>query len=95
MRFLSVRDLRGKSGDVWRNLPVVRDMVVTSNGRPVAILSAVDESSLEESLGAIRQARAAAALTRLQHDAVTRGLDRLTRDDVKAEIRAVRRARSK
>ena len=95
MKFLSVRDLRGKSGDVWRNLPVVREMVVTSNGRPVAILSAVDESNLEESLGAIRQARASAALARLQREAVTHGLDRLAPDDVNAEIRAVRRARSK
>lgn len=93
MKFLSVRDLRGKSGEVWRTLPVVREMVVTSNGRPVAILSAVDEASMEESLSAIRQARAAAAVARLQQGAERRGLDRLAPDEINAEIRAVRRSR--
>ncbi len=95
MKFLSVRDLRGKSGDVWRTLPVVREMVVTSNGRPVAILSSVDESNLEENLDAIRQVRATAAVTKLQSAAASRGMDKLSADDVRAEIRAVRRARSK
>ncbi|HPF99849.1 MAG TPA: type II toxin-antitoxin system Phd/YefM family antitoxin [Kiritimatiellia bacterium] len=70
-------------------------MVVTSNGRPVAILSSVDESNLEENLDAIRQVRATAAVTKLQSAAASRGMDKLSADDVRAEIRAVRRARSK
>ena len=41
MRFISVRDLRGKSAEVWRDLVEEREMVVTSNGRPIAILAAV------------------------------------------------------
>ena len=48
MKFISVRDLRGKSAEVWKNLPTEREVVVTSNGRPIAILSAVNESNLEE-----------------------------------------------
>ena len=95
MKFLSVRDLRGKSGEIWRTLPTVREMVVTSNGRPVAILSAVDESSMEESLTAIRQARAAAAATRLQQGAERCGVDRLTSDEINIEIRAARRSRAR
>jgi len=39
MKFLSVRDLRGKSSQVWRELPEQKEMVVTNNGRPIAILS--------------------------------------------------------
>ena len=61
MKFLSVRDLRSKSADVWKGLSAEREMVVTSNGRPIAILSAVTEDSLEETLGAIRRSRAIAA----------------------------------
>jgi len=53
MKFISVRDLRGKSAKVWKELPAEREIVVTSNGRPIAILSAVSESNLEESLSAI------------------------------------------
>ena len=36
MKLLSVRDLRTHSARVWRELPDEGEMVVTSNGRPVA-----------------------------------------------------------
>jgi len=55
MKFLTVRDLRGKSAQVWRELPNEKEMVVTSNGRPVAVLTAVDESNVEQTLAAWRQ----------------------------------------
>ena len=54
MKFLSVRDLRSKSAEVWKGLSVEREMVVTSNGQPIAILSAVTGDTLEETLRAIR-----------------------------------------
>ena len=73
MKFISVRDFRGKSGEVWKNLPAEQEVVVTSNGRPVAILSAVNEANLEESLSAIRRARAAEAVMSLQRRSVERG----------------------
>ena len=41
MRFVSVRDLRGNSAQVWRLLADEKEMVITSNGKPVAILSSV------------------------------------------------------
>ena len=93
MKFISVRDLRGKSAEVWKDLPAEREVVVTSNGRPIAILSAVNESNLEESLSAIRQARAAEAVMSLQRRSVERGTDGVTMEEVDAEIRAVRAKR--
>jgi antitoxin (DNA-binding transcriptional repressor) of toxin-antitoxin stability system len=90
MRFISVRDLRGKSAEVWRDLVDEREMVVTSNGRPIAILAAVDESSLEAALRAFRRARAADAVAALQRASVARGDDDLTPEAVEEEIAAVR-----
>lgn len=95
MKFVSVRDLRGKSAEIWRDLPEEREMVITSNGRPVAILAAVNESNLEESLAAFRQSRAIDAVAALQRRSVARGVDKLTADDVAAEIAAVRAARAR
>ena len=66
MRFLSVRDLRGNSARVWRELPLEKEMVVTSNGRPVAVLTAVDEGTVEESLAAWRRVRATQAIADIQ-----------------------------
>lgn len=95
MKFVSVRDLRGRSAQIWRELPEAHEMVVTSNGRPIAVLMAVDESNLEESLTAVRRARAARAVATLQQDSVALGLDGLDQEDVEAEIKAVREARKK
>jgi antitoxin (DNA-binding transcriptional repressor) of toxin-antitoxin stability system len=93
MKFVSVRDLRGKSADIWRDLPDEREMVITSNGRPVAILAAVNESNLEESLAAFRQNRSIDAVASMQRRSASRGVDSLTAEDVEAEIAAVREAR--
>jgi antitoxin (DNA-binding transcriptional repressor) of toxin-antitoxin stability system len=95
MKFVSVRDLRGKSADIWRELPDEREMVITSNGRPVAILAAVNESNLEESLAAFRRARAIDAVASLQRRSVAAGADELTADQIETEIAAVRKARGR
>lgn len=95
MKFVSVRDLRGKSAEIWRELPDEREMVVTSNGRPVAILAAVSESNLEESLKAFRQARAVDAVAALQRRSVACGTDALSAQQIEAEIAAVRKARTR
>lgn len=95
MKFISVRDLRGKSAEVWKDLPAEREVVVTSNGRPIAILSAVNESNLEESLSAIRQARAAEAVMSLQRRSVERGTDGITMEGIDVEIKAVRGKRKR
>jgi antitoxin (DNA-binding transcriptional repressor) of toxin-antitoxin stability system len=95
MQFISVRDLRGKSAEVWKELPADREVVVTNNGRPIAILSAVSESNLEESLSAIRQARAAEAVMNLQRRSVENGTDSITMEEIEAEIKAVRNKRSR
>lgn len=91
MKFISVRDLRGKSAEVWKDLATEREVVVTSNGRPIAILSAISESNLEESLAAIRQARAAEAVMSLQCRSVERGTESITMAEIDAEVKAVRK----
>lgn len=93
MKFITVRDLRGRSGQVWNKLAREREVVLTSNGKPIAILSAVSEETLEESLAAVRRARAVAAVEKLQRQSVQAGTDKLSSAEIAAEIRAVRKAR--
>jgi antitoxin (DNA-binding transcriptional repressor) of toxin-antitoxin stability system len=94
MKFLSVRDLRGKSAQIWKDLPEEREMVITSNGRPIAILATISESNLEESLTAFRQARAVEAVAALQRRSADQGTNRITMDEIDAEIQAVRKKRA-
>lgn len=95
MKFISIRDLRGKSAQVWKELSDEREMVVTSNGRPIAILASINESNLEGSLTAFRQVRAIEAVSALQRRSAEQETDKISMDEIDAEIRAVRKKRSR
>jgi antitoxin (DNA-binding transcriptional repressor) of toxin-antitoxin stability system len=95
MKFLSVRDLRGNSARVWRDLPGEREMVVTSNGRPVAVLTAVNEGNVEQSLAIWRQVRATQAIAGIQRQSVQNGTDHLSIAEIDDEIAKLRQDRRK
>ena len=92
MRFISVREFRGSSGDVLKELLSEQELVITSNGKPIAIVSAVSEETLEDALRAIRRARAMAAVEVMQRQSAKR---RLATEDVAKEISAARSERVK
>ena len=95
MRFVSVRDLRGKGAEIWRRLANEKEIVVTSNGRPIAVLSSVSEENLEDSLTTIRRSRAMTAVSNMQLESVAAGLDKMTMEEINEEIRSVRKRRLK
>lgn len=95
MKILSVRDLRTRAAQVWKELPTEREMVITNNGRPVAILAAINEATLEESLSAFRQARAVEAVANMQRQSVEQMTSKMSSEKIDAEIRAVRRKRGR
>ena len=70
MKFLSIRDLKTKSSQIWKDLPNQKEMVLTSNGRPIAILSSINENNLEQVLSVFRRARATNAVSSIQYDSV-------------------------
>ena len=92
MKFLSTRDLRNRPGYV-RKLAQREDLVLTANGKPIAMLLGVEEDELEETAHAIRQARAQRALSRLRKEAARRGLDKASPGSIDAQIQAVRSKR--
>ena len=93
MKFITVRDLRGRPAEVWTKLSRDKELVLTSNGKPIAILSAVSEDTLESSLVAFRQARAIAAVEAMQSHSVAAGTDKLSLEEINTEIAATRKAR--
>ena len=93
MRFLSIRDLRTKSAQIWKELPEQKEMIVTSNGKPIAIISSINEDDLEQVLSAFRQARASSAVAALQLESVEKGTDKMSLDEINAEIKSARAKR--
>ena len=95
MKFISVRDFRIRPGDVWKQLKLYKDIIITSNGKPIAILNPVEDSNLESSITALRRARALLALEETQKNSVVRGLDKLTGDEIEEEIKVARLERNR
>lgn len=94
MKFVATRALRINPAQVWSLLDKEKDLVITSNGRPVGVLTLADEDSLEDVLTTLRQARAQAAVADIRRLAVARGLDRLTERQVQDVIQKSRKTRT-
>ena len=92
MKFVSVRELRNHPGDV-REQVRSEDLVLTVNGKPVAVMMAVIDENLEATLLTLRRVRAQAAVTGLRRDAELQGTGHTTLGEINTEIAAVRAAR--
>ena len=95
MRFITVRELRLKPAGVWQRLKTEHELVLTSKGRPIGILSDARGVDVEATLRALRRAKAELAVAQMREQASRQGLDRLPLTDLDQEIRAVRRARQR
>ena len=68
--------------------------MLTSNGRPVAVITGVTEGELEQTLSALRRARAQVAVSRLRRMAEEHGLQQMGVEEIEAEIAQARGGRS-
>jgi prevent-host-death family protein len=93
MEFVTIRDLRLRPAEVWDKLRRQREIILTSNGRPVAVIAGVGEDDVEETVAALRRARAQAAVSRLRRAAADRGGDRPSASEIESEIAQARRER--
>ena len=90
MRFIQIRDLR--PSEIWEQLADEQEMVITAQGKPIAILSYVSDANWEETLAAFRRVRAIQAVDELQKQSVENGLDKMDLEEVNREIQAVRKS---
>lgn len=91
MKFITVRDLRSKPAQLRQELLKEKDVVLTSNGKPFAIVSSTSEDNLENSLSVLRRVRAERAVTAMQTQSLRTGNSRLSAAEVNLEIAAVRK----
>jgi PHD/YefM family antitoxin component YafN of YafNO toxin-antitoxin module len=94
MEFVPIRDLCASPRKVTAQLKREGRLVITSNGRPSAIMLDVDASSFEETLLDLRGLIAKRALRELQSESVASGVSKMTMEEIDAEITASRRERA-
>lgn len=94
MRFASVRDLRNRPGSVLRDAVKAEEIVLTSNGKPIALVVPVDGDTLNEELRVYRQVRAQVAIERMQKAAKAAGLQSMSMENIESITKDVRRKRA-
>ncbi|MCB0161051.1 MAG: hypothetical protein KDD83_23115 [Caldilineaceae bacterium] len=94
MEFVSIRDMRTRPGEVWQQLQEQGNLILTSSGRPFALMISTEGEDVEELLLALRRARAQVALSRLRRQAERDGISTLSMEEIEAEIAATRQERS-
>ena len=95
MKFVSIRDLRLKPGEVWKMTKVEKGLVITSNGRPIAILTGVNGETFEDELDVIQRARALKALDNLHKESVMKRTHFSSDKEIQAEFEAIRKGKQR
>jgi len=88
MDFLSVREFRSSSRNIWKKLSKDGKMVITNNGKPTALLLDISNEDLEETIIALRQVKAIQLFNRMR--AAAERIGYLTEEEISAEIFAAR-----
>lgn len=73
MEFYSARELRTNTKSIWKELSNDNDVIITNNGKPSALMIGIPEGKFDETVRAIRQAKALAALERMRNESEKRG----------------------
>ena len=93
MDYVTVRELREKSGEIWQRVEAGEEFVITRNGKPFALLVHTEPTAVEDRLRALRLSRLAELARAIQEDSQASGAGLLTEEDIQAEIDAARRER--
>ncbi|MDR1908412.1 MAG: type II toxin-antitoxin system Phd/YefM family antitoxin [Spirochaetaceae bacterium] len=95
MKFISVRDFRTSSANIWKTLPEEQEMVITNNGKPVALLTPLSDKTLENTLSTIRQVKAINAVKLIQQESLRKGMNKTTMEEIDEEIKRIRKQSKK
>jgi len=91
--YVTVRELREKSGEIWQRLEAGEEFVVTRNGKPFALLVHTEPQAVEERLRALRLSRLGDLVNAIRTEAQANGTSALSEAEIQAEIDAAHRER--
>jgi len=91
MKFVTVRDFRTSPSVIWKKLPFERELIITNNGKPIALLTPLSDETLEDTVSAVRKAKAINAIKRMQEISVSLGNDKMTLEEINTVIKNARK----
>jgi len=90
MKFVTVRDFRNSPSAIWKKLPSERELIITNNGKPIALLTPLNDETLEDTVSAVRKAKAINAMKKMQEISVSLDNDKMTLETINTIIKDVR-----
>ncbi len=93
MNFVPYRILRNQPKVLRERLKSEGELVITSNGEPMALLLDIKPDQIEETIKLIGQLRAQQAVSAMRQAARDQGLEQLDEDAIEAEVQAAHSAR--
>jgi PHD/YefM family antitoxin component YafN of YafNO toxin-antitoxin module len=93
MRFVSFRELRTATAKINDMLTDEGKIVVTSNGKPKALMIQVSENDFEDTLAALNQVKLTRAINNIRSSAQHNGASEMTLDEINEEIAQSRKER--
>lgn len=91
MKFVTVRDFRTYPKKVWDELKQVNEMIITNNGKPVALLTPLTEVNLEDTLKSLRQVRAKLSVEKMRNISLRNGSSKFSAEVINKEIKSARK----
>ncbi len=89
MSYVTVKDLK-QTRSLWKQLSEERELVITRDGKPCAILVGVNADSCDESLAEIRRGLFSAAVSRIRRKAKGQSISSEEVEQLIAESRKAR-----
>ena len=90
MKFVTVRDFRNSPSNIWKNLPSERELIITNNGKPIALLTPLSDETLEDTVSAVRKAKAINAMKKMQEISASLGNDKMTFKEINTIVNDAR-----
>ncbi|MDA3940440.1 MAG: hypothetical protein PF693_14215 [Spirochaetia bacterium] len=90
MNYLAVKDLK-KTRELWNNLEIEKELIITRDGKPSAIMVSITPEIVEESLIEIRKALFSISLSRTRKKG---SLNPITYKEIEAITSESRKSRS-
>ena len=91
MQMIASRELSSKPGAVWSTLAAEGSIVVTRDGRPIAIVTPTSPETLIEDFQEITFSQARRGVRNLRASAAKTDVAYLSLEDIEGEIQAARR----
>lgn len=93
MKFITVRDFRTYPKKIWEELKMVQEMIITNNGKPIALLTPLIEADMEGTIKAMRQAKAKVSVEKMRSISIRKGNNRMASKDIDKLIGETRKGK--